>query len=328
MTYAPAISSILSPEYLANLVINHFGFNENTTCQVLKIFANHSYLINANDKKYVLRVYFKDWRTEIEVDEELRLLDYLKENGISVSYPIKDTSNNYVQKIKAFEGERFAVLFSFAEGSSIRVPTEANCHDLGVTMARMHQLTINKTINRMKYDAESLVNWALNLAKGHFSEDSSEMQYFGRATSRINSEFQNADSSNLRYGIVHLDLHYENLKVKEDSKITMFDFDNCGNGWLFLDIAYSLMLIFKNESDKEKYKRKRNSFIKGYESISAISKEEIRLLPFGGLAIWLHYTGVHVQRFDDLSNPFLSEEFLKYWIHSVNQWMEFNEIEI
>jgi hypothetical protein len=52
------------------------------------------------------------------------------------------------------------------------------------------------------------------------------------------------------------------------------------------------------------------------------------LIPYGGLAIWLHYNGIHVERFNDFSNPFLSEEFLKYWIHTVNQWMEFNHIKI
>ncbi len=56
--------------------------------------------------------------------------------------------------------------------------------------------------------------------------------------------------------------------------------------------------------------------------------EEKKLIPYGGLAIWLHYTGVHIERFNDFSNHFLSEEFLKYWIHTVNQWMEFNEIKV
>ena len=141
-------------------------------------------------------------------------------------------------------------------------------------------------------------------------------------------EFNKADSDNLRYGIVHLDLWYESMKIKNESEISIFDFDNCGNGWLFLDIAYSLMLLFRNEPDKEKYKKKRDSFFQGYESINSISKEEKRLLPYGGLAIWLHYTGIHVKRFDDFSNQFLSDEFLKYWIHTVNQWMEFNKIKI
>lgn len=328
MTYAPALSSILSPEYLAEFVSNQYSFDEKTTCRVLKIGINHTYLITTSNKKFVLRVYFMNWRTENEIEEELKLLEYLKENTISVSYPIKDTENNYIQRIKAFEGNRFAVLFSFADGKPIRIPSEAICYNIGVSMAKMHQITVNKTTSRKNYNANTLVNWAYQIAKNHFSESTNEMKYFERANAIITSEFSKANAIDLRYGTVHSDLWYENMNITNDSEITFFDFDNCGNGWLFLDIAYSLMLLFKNEPDKNIFKKKRGSFYQGYESIVLISKEEKRLIPYGGLAIWLHYTGIHIERFNDFSNQFFSEEFFKYWIHTVNQWMEFNEIKI
>ncbi|SIT94022.1 phosphotransferase [Pontibacter indicus] len=328
MTYAPVISSILSPAYLAELVIQLYGFDGKSTCRILKTGINHSYLIATHDKKYVLRVYYYDWRKESEINEELQLLDYLRDNGMLVSYPIKDCNGKYINRIPALEGERFAVLFSFAEGESIRTPSEGVIYSLGVTMAKMHQLTINKSVKRKDYDANTLVSWAYQSAKEHFTEPSIEMEYFQRANSIISSEFRNADTANLRYGIVHLDLWYENMKVKNESQITVFDFDNCGNGWLFLDMAFSLMTLYRNEPNKENFESKKDSFYQGYESITSISEEEKRLIPYGGLAIWLHYTGIHIQRFDDFSNQFLSQEFLKFWIQSVNRWMEYNGIKI
>ena len=329
MTYAPAISTIISPEYLSDFIGNEYGFGKDIDCKILKTGVNHNYLIKTEtDEKFVFRIYFKNWRTKNEIEEELSLLNYLKGNGISVSYPIKDSNNNFIQRINGFEGERFGVLFSFAEGSFIRKPSEEICNNLGMVMAKIHQLTINKKIDRKNYNDKTLVNWAFELAKKNFSESSNEMKYFERAASKISSEFRNAESDSLRYGTIHLDMWYENMKIKNDSEITIFDFDNCGNGWLFLDIAYSLMLIYRNEPIKEVFEKKRNSFYEGYESITSISSEEKRLIPYGGLAIWLHYTGIHIERFNDFSNHFLSEEFLKYWIHTVNQWMELNEIKI
>ncbi|WP_299984204.1 phosphotransferase [uncultured Pontibacter sp.] len=328
MNYAPAASSILSPTYLAEFVVNRYDFDETTTCRILKTGINHTYLITTSNQKFVLRVYFYNWRSEDEIREELRLLDYLKENDISVSYPIKDCDGNYINRIAAFEGERFAVLFSFAEGDSVRVPLESVSYSLGVTMAKMHQLTLNRTVKRKYYDASTLVTWALQAAKRHFTEPSFEMDYFEQASAVISAVFEKADTSSLRYGIVHLDLWYENMKVKDESQITFFDFDNCGNGWLFLDMAYSLMILFRNEPDQAKFESKKESFYRGYESVASISDEEKRLIPYGSLAIWLHYTGIHVQRFDDFSNQFLSPDFLKYWIRTVNQWIEYNGIKI
>lgn len=328
MTYAPAISSIISPEYLAEFVMNHYGFERSATCRILKAGINHTYLITTSDKKFVLRVYYFNWRNEREIEEELRLLEYLKENGILVSYPIKDGNDKYINRIAAFEGERFAVLFSFAEGESIRNPSEEVSYQLGLAMAKIHQLTINKSLKRKEYNANTLVTWAFQSAKSHFLEPSFEMAYFERANAIIFSEFENADTKSLRHGVVHLDLWYENMKVKDRSQITVFDFDNCGNGWLFLDIAYSLMTLYRNEPNKEHFEEKRDSFYRGYTSITPISEEEKRLIPYGGMAIWLHYTGVHVQRFNDFSNQFFSHEFLKYWIQTVDRWMEFNGIRI
>jgi Ser/Thr protein kinase RdoA (MazF antagonist) len=324
MTQIPTISSILSPDYLAEFVIQHYDLDANTTCSILKTGVNHSYLITSANQKFVFRVYYVNWRTTTEIEEELKLLNYLKENEIGVSYPIKDKNNNYIQNINACEGNRFAVLFSFAEGETIRNPSEKVCYNLGVIMAKMHLLNNNKTINRINYNANTLVNWAFEKAKTRFDAASEEMQYFKRANAIISSEFEKADANSLRYGTVHLDLWYENMKVKNETEFTLFDFDNCGNGWLFLDISYALMLLFRNEPNKDNFKLKSDGFYKGYESISLISEEEKRLIPYGGLAIWLHYTGVHVERFNDFSNHFLSEDFLKYWIHTVNQWMEFN----
>ena len=329
MTYAPAISTIISPEYLSDFIGKQYGFGKSTDCKILKTGVNHSYLINTDTNlKFVFRIYHKNWRTRIEIEEELSLLHYLKDNDISVSYPIKDSNNDYIQIINGFEGERFGVLFSFAEGEFIRKPSEEICYNIGVKMAKIHQLTINKKIDRKYYNDKTLVNWAFERARKKFSESSDEMKYFERATSKISSEFNNAELDNLRFGTIHLDMWYENMKVKNGTEITIFDFDNCGNGWLFLDIAYSLMLIYRNEPIKEVFEKKRSSFYKGYESISSISNEEKRLIPYGGLAVWLHYTGIHIERFNDFSNHFLSEEFLKYWIHTVNRWMELNEIKI
>lgn len=328
MTKATTLSSIISPEYLSNYVINRYNFHKETTCSVLKIGINHSYVITTPTEKFVLRIYYINWRTKIEIEEELRLLNYLKDNGILVSYPILDSDNKYIQQINASEGPRFAVLFSFAEGEAIRIPTKEICYNLGVSMAKMHGLTINQTIKRKSYNSETLVNWAYQAAKSHFLESTKEIQYFERAASKITSEFKNANSNELRQGIVHLDLWYENMRIKNETEITYFDFDNCGNGWLFLDLSYWLMILFRNEPNKEDFKVKSDSFYKGYESVTTLSEEEKRLIPYGGLAIWLHYNGIHIERFNDFSNQFLSEEFFKYWIHTVSQWMEFNNIEI
>ncbi|MDO6597468.1 phosphotransferase [Oceanihabitans sp. 2_MG-2023] len=328
MHHTPTISSILSPEYLSGFVKKQYNLDASTTCSILKTGINHTYLISSSSKKYVLRVYFLNWRTQNEIEEELNLLTYLKLNGLSVAFPIKNIKDTYIQSLNASEGKRFAVLFSYAEGETIRNPSKEICNTIGKTMAKFHQSTLNKTINRIDYNANTLVSEAYQTATKFFKKGSEEMAFYKRANSRITTEFEMANTGELRKGVVHLDFWYENMKIKGATEITIFDFDNCGNGWQFLDISYFLMILFRNEPNKEVFKQKQIAFYEGYENITPINKEEKRLIPFGSLAIWLHYNGIHIQRFNDFSNPFLSEEFLKYWIHTVKQWMVFNTIKI
>ncbi len=115
------------------------------------------------------------------------------------------------------------------------------------------------------------------------------------------------------------------MTVNSQKQITLFDFDNCGNGRLILDVGYAAMLLFHHEPDKEAYEEKYYQFITGYGQIGDLSEEEIKLLPYAGVAIWIHYMGVHVQRYNDWSNVFFSENFLNYWIESAKRWLKYNK---
>lgn len=328
MNFATASSTIISPEYISAYIINNYDFSQNTVSEILRTGISHTYLIKSGFEKFIFRVYFYNWRTENEIIEELNLLDFLKDNNISVSHPLKDKNNTYIQHINAFEGNRFGVLFSYAEGETIRNPSKEVCYHLGVSMAKMHQKLMDKSILRKNHNAETLVKWAIEKVSKKLPNSTEEINYFKRAYKLIAKEFKKIEPLKVRKGIVHLDIWHDNIKVKNEEQITFFDFDNCGNGYLFLDFSYTLMLFFRNDPNPEHFLNRKESFLKGYESITLISDEEKKLIPFGGLAIWLHYSGQHAVRFDDFANHFLSADFLKYWIHTVNNWMTFNKIEV
>ncbi|MFC3157330.1 Phosphotransferase enzyme family protein [Chryseobacterium arachidis] len=112
----PTINSTISPDALCKFVQQQYGLSERTECSIIRLAMNHLYRIQDGEKSYVFRVYTHNLRTELEVEEEVRLLTHLKENGRPVAYPIAALSKSFIQKIQAPEGERFGVLFSFAKG--------------------------------------------------------------------------------------------------------------------------------------------------------------------------------------------------------------------
>ena len=328
MTTFPVTDSTLSAVHLAPIVQEKYGFSDNTQCKLFRTGINHTYMVSENETKYVLRVYSYNWRTETEINEELRLLLLLKEHDISVSYPIPDKSGNFLQQFYAPEGTRYAVLFSYAEGMKIRNISEETCFAIGTLMARIHKMTINRKLQRIDYNVQTLFQLPYQYATSFFSESIPEMKFLQAACEHLVTMFDGADSSTLRSGAVHLDMWYDNINITNDSIITVFDFDFCGNGWLLLDIAYFNLQLFNTEPDLKLFEKKSEAFFKGYEHIFPISDEEKELLPHAGLAIWIFYLGVQAQRFDNWSNIFLSENYLKHFIGVIRKWLKYNEITI
>lgn len=273
-------------------------------------------------ERYVVRVYGQYWRTKTEIQEELSLLELLKKNNLSISYSIPDKEGNRIQEINAPEGLRYAVLFSFAKGEKMRFMDNDTCFEVGSLMAKIHNITANKTINRSDYNSELLLKKSYKQLTHFFSENLAEMKYLKEIDYRISETFEKINQSNIQKGIVHLDIWYDNLSVNDNREITIFDFDNCGNGLLILDIGYFCKQLFFIESDKEKYESKVESFLNGYREIRELSNEEIKLIPEAGASIFAFYLGVQAQRFD-WSNIFLTENYLKMFVGRIKSWMEY-----
>lgn len=327
MNHFPVVSSNLSPTHLSEFVREKYGLSNTTLCNLLKAGINHIYLIKDEEKRFVFRVYSLNWRSENEVLEEIRLLNLLKANNISISYPISGLSENYIQTINAPEGKRLAVMFSFAEGEKFLNFDEQNHFNIGVLMAQIHQITENLDLDRITYTPQVLVDDVFNYLPNFLSSDTEEMDFMRSTQKFLLNEFSKVNLEKVRKGTVHLDIWFDNLNITKDRKIIIFDFDFCGNGWLCLDIAYYVLQLHSTERDETICKSKLDSFMAGYESITPISDEEKQILPMLGVSLYFFYIGIQCQRFDNWSNTFLNEMYLKRFINLlIKRYFDLNNL--
>ncbi|GAB1855415.1 phosphotransferase enzyme family protein [Flavobacteriaceae bacterium MHTCC 0001] len=323
MNVFPVVTSTLSAKELGKFIKDKYAFNGNADCRLFRTGMNHTYFVSDNDSKYVLRVYSHNWRTKSEIVEEIELLKLLGEHNLSVSIPIQDKDGVHIQEINAPEGNRYVVLFSFAKGEKIRFLDKETCFSIGALMAKIHNLTLNRNINRVSYDKESLLELPYEHLKQFFSKKLPEVEFI----KEIGKFFELTDFKDARSGVVHMDIWYDNMAVTKEKEITIFDFDFCGNGPQILDVGYFCKQLFHIEVDKKVYEQKKKSFLEGYESIKPFTVNELRLIPKAGLAVFVFYLGVQVQRFD-WSNIFLSENYLKmFYVARLKSWIEYNNIE-
>lgn len=323
MTTFPVTASTLSPKELGLFIAEKYGLNNNFSCNLFRTGINHTYFISDSKTKYAIRVYSHNWRSESDIVDEINLLNLLKENAISISYPIADKNGDFVQTINAPEGIRYAVLFSFAEGEKIRVMDIETCFSIGSLMASIHNITLNKKNTRINYNTETLLKLPYEYASAYFSKELPEMKFIKQQCEELSNYFEQIDEKNIPKGIVHMDIWYDNMSVADKNDITIFDFDFCGNGLLVFDVAYFCKQLFHIEANKEEYELKLQSFLEGYQSIRKLSSDELKLIPKAAVAIWIFYLGVQASRFD-WSNVFLTENYLRLLhVGKMKSWIEY-----
>lgn len=328
MAHFPVTNSNLSAEHLGLFIQNKYLLSKNTKCSLIRAGINDTYLVNDVSQKFVFRVYSSGWRTSIEIAEELNLLNMLHANQVSVSYPVADHANNYIQILNAPEGDRFAVLFTYAKGEKLHnVPAETH-FEIGKIMGRFHEITQHRTLKRVHYTSETILVESLKKLELFLPPETAEMQFMKSTQKYLLDEFSKINSEKVRHGIVHLDIWFDNLNVTDKNEITIFDFDFCGNGWLCFDIAYYIMQLHNIEKYEAKdYMPKVESFLNGYESVTEISSDEKSLIPVLGLSLYFFYLGVQCERFENYSNVFLSENYLKRFINGlVKKYYEITKV--
>lgn len=260
MKQFPVSSSILSAAHLNYFLQERYEFIKNSTCHLIKAGVNHTYLITHPSEKYIFRVYSLNWRTEKEISEELRLINHLKNNNISVSYPIPDKDGNYIQMLQAPEGDRYGVLFSYASGEKLFNYPALTHFGIGEMMALIHRNSCNFKLERVVYTSQTLLTLPFQQLKQFVSADTEEMNFMKSTLECLLKEINNVNPEYIRQGAVHLDIWFDNLNVDIKNRVTLFDFDFCGNGWLCLDIAYYLLQLRVVETDEKEYTSKAEFF--------------------------------------------------------------------
>lgn len=315
MTSIPATSSILSASHLANFLREKYYLSDNTTCRLIKAGINHTYLVTDQADKYIFRVYSLDWRTEKEVLEEIKLINHLKIHDIPVSYAIADRNNHYLQEFQAAEGKRLAVLFSYAYGEKLLNYLPEVHFNIGALMAKIHQQTHDFTLERVNYTPKVLLMDSFEHLKKFLSPETDEMIFMETTQGYLLNYLKEVDTDKIRKGVVHLDIWFDNLNIDSTNKVTLFDFDFCGNGWLCYDIAYYILQVHSTERDDNECQMKVAAFLEGYESITKIGEEEKRILPMLGVTLYFFYLGIQCQRYENWSNTFLNDVYLKRFIN-------------
>ncbi|MES2591773.1 MAG: phosphotransferase [Bacteroidota bacterium] len=331
MQFFPIEYSSLSASALLELCVSTYKLNSHSSITFLKRGFNDTYLIeevqNAKDdkinekkiNKFILRVYKHNWRSIESIKAELGLLEYLKENNVSVSFPIADHQNSYIQTIQAPEGIRYAVLFSYAEGERIRKLSAEQSYLLGVECGKIHALTHKKSFGEAahNYNIEEQFEITLPVLKPLLKDYPEQFEYLVQLKEDFKNVFNSVDENELRSGICHGDLHAENFHITLDNQFTFFDFDFFGTGYLAYDIGVFMWYDHKNKTPEIM-----NAFYKGYETQQPLSVTERMLVPYFSTLRALFQMTLYCKISNGHQLPLWPAEQVADFIKKVKRWQE------
>lgn len=324
----PTQYSVLSAKALQSHLAGQYGL-EITDCRLITHNVSDTYLVETALDKYVFKIYRDAHRPYDEIMGEMELLDYYAKNGACVSYPVKDTSGKWLQRFYAAEGTRYGALFSYAQGKNVYMMSDKQLQLVGTEMAKLHILSSSAVLNypRKKYTIVSTLVEPVKVIRPAFKEMEEEYNYLVEVAAYAVDELSKIDTSNFSYGYCQYDFLPKNFHFEGEDKLTFFDFDFAGEGYLINDITtfyiHFFFDVYYGKLTRVEADRSFNVFLEAYRKVKPVSDEEIAGIRYFGLGFWLFYFGFHQENFDDWSNSFYTPAFIKSRIPLIKRWMEY-----
>ncbi len=323
-TVFPAIYSTLCPKALSSFLSEKYAL-ENVQCKLLVRGVGDTYLAETPDNRFILRVYRSSHRNILQIKEEVALLQALKERAISVSYPLPDITGETVQLLEALEGERCAVLFSYAPGHAVRLLDNKQLQLLGTEMARFHQVSSSfaPETNRWEFNIETMFARPLEMLRAGFDSNPEDYAWLQEAAKEAIKKLPLAGA--LPAGYCHFDLIPKNMHFAGDT-ITLFDFDFMGYGWLVNDIAacwqYLALEVYTKRLAQEAADEQYKILLDAYRQHRALSKAELEAVPYLAVGWWLFYMGFHTthDQFHAFTQPGQLKLFTGLLRHFATYW--------
>ncbi|MEM7125243.1 MAG: phosphotransferase [Chloroflexota bacterium] len=271
---------LIESEIIADIVSSRYTIGKLTNCQLIREGFNHNYLVETNEKKYVLRVYMTDKYYVRDADDfrfELALLNYLLDQGLSVAQPVTNNEGEWLTTQQLVDKSRHMALFHFAPGVELdkageRGDLEPNdIWTLGQLTARLHQAMDGFQSRYHRYHLNCstyLLDKSLEILETHLAKrNMGNVSFFYPYAEKIRHQVSMLPQVTPAYGLIHADLHGNNIFFDAEVGLTLIDFDHCAYGWRAYDIAPGI-----TNSDLS------DMLLAGYESVRAFSNLEKELM--------------------------------------------------
>lgn len=270
----PAIYSTLSPQALIEGVLTEYDeLGAVNQCLFWHRGLSDIYLIETNNKPYILKVSHHHWRSQSDIRFELEFLDFLHQHNLPVANPLRTKSAQLLVTIHAVEGDRYAALFPYAPGEITQGDLSIEQSTImGATVGKLHQVSLGfeNATPRQSLDSKHLLDDSLRIITPSLGDRYHDLSYLTETILKIKQQLACLKPTSPLWSVCWGDPHSGNVHFTADNCITLFDFDQCGYGWRIFDLAKFLQVSLSAGINR----KVRDAFFCGYQQVQKLTDAE------------------------------------------------------
>ncbi|MDC0477124.1 homoserine kinase [Pelagibacteraceae bacterium] len=239
---------------------------------------NTNYSLLVEEKKYILTIYEKRVNPK-DLPFFSDLMTGLNHRNFKCPVPI---INNHKKTISDYNGKKLMIV-SFLEGKAKQVLTPSDCKQVGVEVAKMHEITKKFKVHRN--NNLSIDSWRklFNSVKDQCVKIDKDLPRLIEANL---ADVEKNWPKNLPGGIIHADLFSDNIFFHNEKFNGIIDFYFSCNDFYSFEIAICFnALCFDGQKNNLSFNvTKAKNFIGGYNSVRKLlddEKESIKVLSQG-----------------------------------------------
>jgi Ser/Thr protein kinase RdoA (MazF antagonist) len=268
---------------LKKAVLRDYSLFENPEISLLKFSENIICRIDEKKgkKSAVLRINRPGYHDVPELENELKWITQINEQtDIHTAEVYQGVDGSVIQSFTSAGGKSYTYsMQSLLTGIPLRQIKGANLETqikkVGNIAAKLHSMEEKTPHNK---DSFNRFTWNIKdtlkeeARWGHFLSfegmSAEEYHLFEKTGNKIEERLKNYKKSPQNYGLIHADLHSENLLV-DDTRISLIDFDDCAYSWYLYDFASAVSQQSSGLKDMVL------AYLEGYQEIRQLTSEDI-----------------------------------------------------
>ncbi|WP_077603571.1 phosphotransferase enzyme family protein [Oceanobacillus sojae] len=246
--------------------------------ELLGGFHNNVFL--SRNQKMVIKILDAETYRKINLLNEQEIINLMLPHGIKTSSLIPSKNGTPIELVEGKEKKFYLMAYSYIDGEVLS-PSLKEDHLIkawGKLLGKMHEIT-KLSSHAMK---QNYLEWNHDIknedfAKGHGKIIEEKWKGYMDAFSALSKNENN-------YGIVHHDLHNENIMIA-NKDMYVLDFGDVRRSWYVYDAAIPSFHFMENNRNHTKleqlqiYQNFTNLFFEGYAEETALSEDQLKLIP-------------------------------------------------